>query len=147
MRAGLSTADGGGIVSDHRPDETVDAQSAGAEQLDPSVLGEKPGDDGLPGIEDYPPEAPLGVEDPAIDAEGSMLQDDLAIREWREEPERTAADLPPPPTHRSGQRLDPGKGNQLDNDEEADAIADSSEQTSTPSAEEAALRIDEPPAD
>lgn len=59
------------------------------EQLDPSKLGEEPGDPGRAADQDYPPERPLGVDDPALDpAEGDVAPDDVARRAWREQPEQ-----------------------------------------------------------
>ena len=57
-----------------------------AEQLDASVLGEDDtddiGDDTAPAA-DFPPEEPLGVDDPSILADGSIADDDYATREAR----------------------------------------------------------------
>ncbi|WP_148288739.1 hypothetical protein [Ilumatobacter nonamiensis] len=57
-----------------------------AESLDPTVLGEKVGDDRRPAA-DYPPEEPLGVEDPSIVEDGIIARDDVASRDEREQPE------------------------------------------------------------
>lgn len=107
-----------------------------AEELDPEVLGDTPTSRGLPGIEGYPPERPLGVEDPSILEGGSGTPDDLTIRTWRQEPEvGDQAD------QNDGYRLDPGAGNRIDADDEARAIASSAQPTTSPAAEEAALTI------
>ena len=53
-----------------------------AEQLDPTVLGEQVGDDRRPAA-DYPPEEPLGVEDPSILDDGRIARDDLGARQDR----------------------------------------------------------------
>jgi hypothetical protein len=53
-----------------------------SEALDGDTLGEQPGDQELPGA-DYPPDRPLGVEDPT----GSAAEDDVATRDWRTEGE------------------------------------------------------------
>lgn len=76
-----------------------------AEQLDGNVLGEKPGDDTMPGVGDFPPDQALGVNDPNL-----VASDDVAMREARtvadetiDSPDRdlagvdpTAGDLLPP---------------------------------------------------
>jgi hypothetical protein len=46
-----------------------------SEQLDGDRLGEQPGDIDPPGLTDFPPERPLGVEDPSL-----FDDDDLATR-------------------------------------------------------------------
>lgn len=53
-----------------------------SEQLDAAKLGEEIDAETLPGIDDYPPDEPLGVEDPTVGGE-----DDVATRERRERPE------------------------------------------------------------
>jgi hypothetical protein len=62
-----------------------DSQS-GAEATDPSKLGETVGQDDRPG-DAYPPEEPLGVEDPSILDDGRIAPDDVETRSEREEPE------------------------------------------------------------
>jgi hypothetical protein len=49
-----------------------------AEFLDGDVLGEEPGDDALPGTDEFPPERAVGVEDPT-----RSVSDDFATRELR----------------------------------------------------------------
>ena len=49
-----------------------------SEQLDGNVLGEKPGDDTMPGVGDFPPDQALGVNDPNL-----VADDDVAMREAR----------------------------------------------------------------
>jgi hypothetical protein len=49
-----------------------------AEFLDGDALGEEPGDEQLPGTEGFPPERPLGVDDPSRESD-----DDFATRELR----------------------------------------------------------------
>lgn len=67
-----------------------------AEEFDGDVLGERPTDDDLPGS-NFPPDAPLGVEDPAIIQGGSGTQDDAITREWRHQgSDESAAPEPPP---------------------------------------------------
>ncbi len=55
------------VVSDDRDDIS--------EQLDGEVLGEQPGDPDRPGVGAYPPDRPLGVEDPSL-----FDEDDLETR-------------------------------------------------------------------
>lgn len=57
-----------------------------AESLDPAVLGEEVGDDRRPAA-DYPPDEPLGVEDPALVEGGVVGRDDVESRDAREQPE------------------------------------------------------------
>lgn len=44
----------------------------------------------------YPPERPMGVEDPSVAEGGSETRDDLVTREWREEPDVPPPHRPPP---------------------------------------------------
>ncbi len=68
----------------------TDSQS-GAEQLDPSKLGEGVGDDERAADQGYPPDSPMGVDDPALDTPGGdVASDDVEQRAWREEPELSA---------------------------------------------------------
>jgi hypothetical protein len=55
-----------------------------AEQLDASVLGQDDTDhvDAAPAA-DFPPDEPLGVDDPSILADGSIADDDYETREAR----------------------------------------------------------------
>jgi hypothetical protein len=86
-----------------------------AEQLDASVLGEDDtddiGDDTAPAA-DFPPEDPLGVDDPSILADGSIADDDYATREER---------------HRHDDEPDDGDGSDdTDDGTEAPALIDPS---------------------
>jgi hypothetical protein len=63
-----------------------DSQSI-AEATDPSKLGETVGQEDRPG-DDYPPDEPLGVEDPSILGDGRIAPDDVETRSQREQPER-----------------------------------------------------------
>lgn len=73
-----------------------DDDQSTAEQLDPSKLGEQPGDPGRAADRDYPPDEPLGVDDPALDpAAGDVEPDDAARRAWREQPEPGTRDEDP----------------------------------------------------
>lgn len=49
-----------------------------SKDLDGDVLGEDVGDDGLPGIGDYPPDQAQGVNDPNL-----VASDDVVMREAR----------------------------------------------------------------
>jgi hypothetical protein len=63
-----------------------DSQST-AEATDPSKLGETVGQEDRPG-DAYPPDEPLGVEDPSILDDGRIAPDDVETRSQREQPER-----------------------------------------------------------
>jgi hypothetical protein len=63
-----------------------DSQST-AEETDPAKLGETIGQHDRPG-DVYPPDQPLGVEDPSILDDGWVTTDDVATRSQREQPER-----------------------------------------------------------
>ena len=70
-------------------DATNDATNipSTTDQLDGEVLGESVGDDGLPGIGDYPADQALGVNDPNL-----VADDDFAMREARTRSEEMPAD-------------------------------------------------------
>lgn len=55
----------------------------GAEALDGDRLGELPDDAALPGTVGYPPEQPLGVEDPTMLEGSTETPDSATVREWR----------------------------------------------------------------
>lgn len=75
-------------LPDEPPTDTTDDQ-AGAEAVDADKLGgNRPGADARRAEESFPPEEPLGVEDPAVLQGGSGTRDDLVTREWRTEPEQ-----------------------------------------------------------
>ncbi len=57
-----------------------------AEQTDPTTLGETVGQADRSG-DVFPPERPLGVEDPSILADGRIARDDVETRAGREWPE------------------------------------------------------------
>jgi hypothetical protein len=67
-----------------------DSQSS-AEQTDPTILGETVGQQDRPG-DSYPPDEPLGVEDPSILHDGSIAPDDVETRAQREQPEQRQGD-------------------------------------------------------
>jgi hypothetical protein len=56
-----------------------------SEQLDGDELGEEVGDDGVPGLGDYPPDEAQGSEDPNL-----YTSDDVEVRTLREEPDDIA---------------------------------------------------------
>jgi hypothetical protein len=62
-----------------------DSQS-NAEATDPSKLGETVGQQERPG-DAYPPDEPLGVEDPSILGDGRIAPDSVETRSEREQPE------------------------------------------------------------
>lgn len=64
-----------------------DSQSS-AEETDPTKLGETVGQHDRPG-DVYPPDEPLGVEDPSILGDGWITTDDVETRSQREQPERS----------------------------------------------------------
>ena len=61
--------------------------SNSSDDLDGDVLGEEIGDDGIPGIGDYPPDQAQGVDDPNL-----VADDDVATREARRRSEEVAPD-------------------------------------------------------
>jgi hypothetical protein len=69
-------------MSDSRDDQS--------EHLDGDVLGENIGDDDRPGVDDYPPDEPFGVEDPSL-----LADDDLATRRLRRDLGESVADEVP----------------------------------------------------
>lgn len=110
-----------------------------AEQLDPSVLGENPGDDELPGINDHADRRQLHVEDPAVLLGGADAQDGPVLRDWREH-----SDGGPEGDEPAGLRLVETESDVPTlADDEPSAVADA-EKTDEPSAEEAAIHIVDP---
>ena len=115
-----------------------------ARSTDPTVIGESVGDDGIPALDqDFPPDQPLGVEDPSITGDGSIGRDDAAARDERLEPEMgEPADAP--------ERSDIGGLVEADRvagrDVEAALVASESP-TAEPGAESAALHVEQAPAD
>ena len=106
-----------------------------ARQLDGDVLGEEVGDDGLPGLGDYPPDQMQGVNDP-----NQVASDDVAMREARTRGEEVPGD-----PGRPGDLLPPDGDDDLYDDEqqalgsEGEGDADSGEMP----AEVAAMHIEE----
>lgn len=114
-------------MSDDRDDQS--------EQFDDDKLGADIGADDQPGGGEYPPDEPLGVEDPTLEGE-----DDLATRQLRRE---------------SGDSLDGGASvpvepdpSESPNDEEERLLGEAVDADEPiPPAEEAALHVEEPPPD
>lgn len=107
-----------------------------SEVLDGDVLGEEPGDDERPGTSDFPPDQPMGVEDPSL-----FGDDDLDTRALRRDVDDTASD----PNLVLVDVVPDGEP-----DHEATLVADAELATSSGelSAEEAAIHlIDEEPID
>jgi hypothetical protein len=103
-----------------------------SEQLDPDVLGDVTGDEDRQHTIDFPPDEPLGVEDPTLNG-----SDDVAAREDRTDPEGQIDDEVP-------LLVDPDPAGADDHDPQAWA----EDETASPdevSAEEAAMHIEEPP--
>lgn len=108
-----------------------------ADSLDGEVLGEKPGDDGLPGVNSFTDRTILNSEDPAVIMGGSETVDDLRTRTWREVPEIELAED-------GGFRLidtTPDNTTPTLADDEKELVGNE-QGTPDPSAEEAAIRID-----
>lgn len=108
------------------------SDSNASKDLDGDVLGEDVGDDGLPGIGDYPPDQAQGVNDPNL-----VADDDVAMREARRRSEHV-----PPEVDRVGDLLPPGDDDGFD-DLEQQAVASEGEtdqgDRSDPPAEVAAM--------
>jgi len=68
----------------------ANAPQSHSEQTDSTKLGETVGEADGP-VDTYPPDQPLGVEDPSILGDGSITTDDVETRSAREEPEVGAA--------------------------------------------------------
>ena len=110
-----------------------------ADRLDGEVLGEEIGDDGLPGVGDYPPDQAQGVNDPNL-----VARDDVAMREARTRSEEVPGREP-----RTGDVLPPAGDDDVSDTEQqllADrAPADDEADRADPPAEVAALREIESP--
>lgn len=125
-----------------KPDQPTFADNTpanSADSLDGEVLGEKPGDNRLPGLNDFTDRTILNSEDPAVIMGGSETRDDLKTRAWREVPEDV--DM----TEVSGSRLNEltpndGLGPTLADDEKS-LVADQ-HHAFEPSSEEAAIQVE-----
>jgi len=92
------------------------APQSHAEQTDSTKLGETVGQADRPG-DIYPPDEPLGVEDPSILADGWITTDDVESRSEREEPE--VGDAPPKVDELGHDLLDPSADpDRLDDEEQ-----------------------------
>ena len=102
-------------------------------------MGEKPGDDQLPGVNDFTDRTILSSEDPALIMGGSETENDLETRVWREVPDGTSV------PEDGGFRLidvtsgDPGAPTAVDDEKE---LLGDAQGVTEPSAEEAAIRVE-----
>ena len=104
-----------------------------APQLDGDVLGEQVGDEGLPGVGDFPPDQMQGVNDP-----NQVAPDDVSMREAR-----TRGEAVPGDPDRSGDLLPPD-GDDGRRDDVQQLIGDEGdEDQATAPAEVAAMHLDE----
>lgn len=110
-----------------------------AEQLDPSVLGEEVGDDRRPAA-DYPPEEPLGVEDPSILDDGRIARDDVGTRTDRVEPDAQVPAGASPAERFDAGLIEPAPASD-GTDQESQLVADTGDADTGPEA--AALHIDD----
>lgn len=114
-----------------------------AEQLDDdAVFGEDPAErHGLPGVNDFVDHVPMQSEDPALLMGGSETRDESHTREWREEPDV----LGDPPADEI-RLTDPGEAGPEQLDSEQELLGEASiVEDAEPSAEEAAMHIEERP--
>lgn len=120
-----------------------------AEALDGDVLGEQPGDEGLPGVNAFTDDPHmLNAEDPSLTDDGEVVEDSALTRAWREQPDFGEAPEPGADVDDTGLRLDepqPGVDESVPDlvDVEPEAVADGFE-VDDASAEEAALHVEEP---
>ena len=110
-----------------------------AEQLDPSVLGERVGDYRRPAA-DYPPEQPLGVEDPSILDDGRIALDDVETRDDRTRPEAGEHPASSPADRIDGGLIEPDRTSD-GTDREPQLAADIGDSDTGPEA--AALRVED----
>jgi hypothetical protein len=127
------------MVKPNSPPFADNTPANSADSLDGDVLGEEPGDHGLPGVNQFTDRTILNSEDPAIIMGGSEIVDDMKTRVWREMPDEIdvaedggfrLVDL------RSGDSGEPELA-----DQEASLIG-KAKAAPRPVAEEAALRVD-----
>ncbi len=94
----------------------ANAPQSHSEQTDSTKLGETVGQVDNPG-DIYPPDQPLGVEDPSILGDGSIATDDVETRSEREQPE--VGDAPPKTDELGHDLLDPSDDpDRLDDEEQ-----------------------------
>lgn len=106
------------------------SDSNASKDLDGDVLGEDVGDDGLPGIGDYPPDQARGVDDPNL-----VAPDDVAMREARRRDEHVPGD-----DQQAGDLLPPdGDDGLVDAEQQAIAAVGETDRAD-PAAEVAAVR-------
>ena len=106
-----------------------------AEALDGEVLGEAPDDELLPGTEDYPPDHPLGAEDPSFLFGSTETPDDVDTRLWRGAGPSSAD---------RGVELVRTDADTVEHDDEAALVADDSVERADQSGEDAAVHVDDP---
>jgi hypothetical protein len=104
-----------------------------APELDGDVLGEQVGDDGLPGLEGFPPDQMQGVNDP-----NQVAPDDVAMREAR-----TRGEAVPGDPERAGDLLPPVGDDDRHDDVEQLLGSRGDEDGAAMPAEVAAMRLDE----
>lgn len=104
-----------------------DDRDDSSEQLDGDVLGEQPGDADLPGVAPYPPDRPLGVEDPSLFGEDDL--ETRAVLRRQVDGDRTG----------DVRLVDPAPIDGTDHDETL--TGEGSKPTSDLSAEEAAVHV------
>ncbi len=105
-----------------------------AEQLDPSVLGERVGDERRPAA-DFPPDEPLAVDDPNIVAGGVIARDDVESREARHTDRGVRADDASAPG-----LIEPGDDPDV-RDDEQQMVADAGDRVPEAAAEAAAVHV------
>lgn len=110
-----------------------------AEHVDGEGFGRQPGDDRPLSPGGFPPDRPLGVEDPMLLAAGVVGDDDLVIRDWRhgggDQGRITGTRLVPVAPG------DPATGLESPGDAEPTLVARDAVEVPDPAPEEAALRI------
>lgn len=133
-------------MSDFESDEIRTENEADA--LDGDVLGEKPGDDDLPGVNAFTDDPHmLNAEDPSLTDDGQVIDDDVISREWREQPDFGEPPRPGPDRDEKGIRLQESDA-ALDHgvpqigDEEAEMLGEAFV-ADNPTAEEAAMHIED----
>ncbi len=112
-----------------------------AEALDGETLGERPDDDRLPGVNAYTDRPHmLNAEDPSLMSDGSVTDDNEDIRSWRETSEDPLID-----GDNVGMRFAAaGEGSvPTFDDGEPELLADDLTYTDNPTAEEAAMHIEQ----
>lgn len=127
------------MSSPDEPTVTDNTPTNRADSLDGDVLGEIPGDDRLPGVNDFTDRTILNSEDPAMIMGGSETADNLETRVLREVPDGIEV------SQDGGFRLiDVTSGDSVaptGADDEEELLGDA-QRVTEPSAEEAAIRTE-----